>query len=60
MATASELVTKISFVGSLAPLDKLNTGLTTSIKTIGGVGVAFGAMGLALNAWVDNQLEATY
>ncbi|WP_066222552.1 phage tail tape measure protein [Aliarcobacter cryaerophilus] len=60
MATASELVTKISFVGSLAPLDKLNTGLTTSIKTIGAVGVAYGAMGLALNAWVDNQLEATY
>lgn len=56
----SELVTKIGFVGSLEPLDRLNSGLTTSIKTIGGVGVAFGAMGLALNAWVDNQLEATY
>lgn len=56
----SELVTKIGFVGSLEPLERLNSGLTTSIKTIGGVGVAFGAMGLALNAWVDNQLEATY
>ena len=38
---ASELVNKISFVGSLEPLDRLNAGLTTSIKAIGLSSIAF-------------------
>lgn len=54
----SDLVNKISFVGSLEPLDRLNTGLTTSIKAIGLSSVAFGAMGMALNSWVSSSTEA--
>ena len=54
----SDLVNKISFVGSLEPLDRLNTGLTTSIKAIGLSSVAFGAMGIALNSWVNSTTEA--
>lgn len=54
----SDLVNKISFVGSLEPLDRLNTGLTTSIKAIGLSSVAFGAMGMALNSWVSSTTEA--
>jgi hypothetical protein len=53
----SELVNKISFVGSLAPLDKLNAGLTTSIKSIGLSSVAFGAAGIALNSWVKSATD---
>jgi len=55
---ASELVNKISFVGSLEPLDRLNAGLTTSIKAIGLSSVAFGTMGIALNSWVNSTTEA--
>lgn len=55
---ASELVNKISFVGSLQPLDKLNAGLTTSIKAIGLSSVAFGGAGIALNSWVNSTTEA--
>jgi hypothetical protein len=53
----SDLVNKISFVGSLAPLDKLNSGLTTSIKSIGLSSVAFGAAGIALNSWVKSATD---
>lgn len=60
MATAAELVTKISFVGSIQPLDRLNTGLITSIKSISVVTVAFTAGGMALNSWVGKTLDATY
>ena len=55
---ASELVNKISFVGSLQPLDRLNAGLTTSIKAIGLSAVAFGGAGIALNSWVSSTTEA--
>lgn len=54
----SDLVNKISFVGSLQPLDKLNAGLTTSIKAIGLSSVAFGTMGIALNSWVNSTTDA--
>ena len=54
----SELVNKISFVGSLEPLDRLNAGLTTSIKAIGLSSIAFGTMGIALNSWVNSTTEA--
>lgn len=57
MAVVSELVNKISFVGSLQPLDKLNAGLTTSIKAIGLSTVAFGTAGIALNAWVKSATD---
>jgi len=53
----SELVNKISFVGSLQPLDRLNAGLTTSIKAIGLSSVAFGGAGIALNAWVKSATD---
>jgi hypothetical protein len=53
----SDLVNKISFVGSLTPLDKLNAGLTTSIKSIGLSTVAFGTAGIALNAWVKSATD---
>jgi ribosomal protein S13 len=56
----SDLVNKISFVGSLTPLDKLNTGLTTSIKSIGLSTVAFGTAGIALNAWVKSATDGIY
>ncbi|WP_026803637.1 hypothetical protein [Aliarcobacter lanthieri] len=56
----TELVNKISFVGSLAPLERLNSGLTTSIKTIGLTTVAYGTMAVALNSWVDKTTEAIY
>ena len=54
----SELVNKISFVGSLEPLDRLNAGLSTSIKAIGLSSVAFGGAGIALNSWVSSTTEA--
>ncbi|MFY4742592.1 hypothetical protein ACOTVT_03725, partial [Aliarcobacter butzleri] len=56
----TELVNKISFVGSLTPLERLNTGLSTSIKAIGLSSVAYGTMAVALNSWVDKTTEAIY
>ncbi|PUE66757.1 phage tail tape measure protein [Arcobacter lacus] len=56
----TELVNKISFVGSLQPLERLNAGLSTSIKAIGLSSVAYGTMAVALNSWVDKTTEAIY
>lgn len=56
----TELVNKISFVGSLQPLERLNAGLSTSIKAIGLSSVAYGTMAVALNSWVDKATEAIY
>lgn len=58
MAIASELATKISFVGSLKPLHSLNTGLDTAVKTIGIATVAFTTAGYAVNAFIENTLAS--
>lgn len=58
MAIASELATKISFIGSLKPLHKLNTGLDTAVKTIGVATVAFTTAGYAVNAFIENTLAS--
>lgn len=56
MAVA-ELATKISFVGSLKPLDKLNNGLDTAVKSIGVATVAFTTAGYAVHAFMQETLS---
>lgn len=55
MAVA-ELATKISFIGNLKPLDRLNNGLDTAIKSIGITTVAFTTAGYAVHAFMQNTL----
>jgi len=55
MAVA-ELATKISFVGSLKPLEKLNHGLDYAVKSIGIATVAFTTAGYAVHAFMQNTL----
>ena len=57
MAVA-ELATKISFVGSLKPLDKLNNGLDMAVKGITVATAAFTTAGYAVHAFMQNSLAA--
>jgi len=56
---ATELVTKLSFAGSLKPLDSLNAGLTSAIGSIAKVGSAFTAGAVALNGFLVASLQST-
>jgi len=57
--TVAELATKFSFTGSLAPLDKLNSGLKSGITQIVKLGSAVTATGIALNGYIAHILESS-
>lgn len=53
----AELATKISFIGNLSPLEKLNSGLDTAVKGITVTTAAFTAAGYAVHAFMQNTLR---
>ncbi|RZV13643.1 hypothetical protein D3M61_07110 [Aliarcobacter butzleri] len=56
----TELVNKISFVGNILPLEKLNRGLTTSIALGSAAYTSYKAAGLGVQLFVSNTLESIY
>lgn len=56
---ATELVTKLSFSGSLKPLDSLNAGLTSAIGSITKVASVFSVGAVALNGFMASTLAST-
>lgn len=58
MATVvQDLVTKFSFVGSLAPQEKFNANLTTSLTRVAAVTAALGAAAVAYSRFISTQLR---
>lgn len=55
---ASELVNKISFVGSLTPLDKLNKGLTNSIAFGAAAFASYKTAALGIQLFVSMTLDS--
>jgi hypothetical protein len=54
MSAVNELVTKFSFVGSLAPQAKFNTNLSRSIGLLGKMGIAASAAAAGVSVWVNS------
>lgn len=57
MAVVSELVTKFSFVGSLAPQADFNSGLKTSVGLLAGATVGLAAAAGGFFAWTASVLN---
>lgn len=55
----AELATKISFIGSLEPLDRLNSGLISSVTSITKMAGAMTAATIGLTTLVSHTLENT-
>ena len=61
MATASELITKFSFIGSLKPQENFNSNLKSSIKMLAGFAVAVKAAAFGASRWAQTifpQIDA--
>jgi hypothetical protein len=57
MAVVTELVTKFDYIGSIAPLEKFQKGISLSGKALAGFAVATVAAGTAITAFAVNALE---
>ena len=51
MAIVSELISRFSFVGSLAPQEEFNANLKTSIALIGGIGAGLATAAGGFFGW---------
>lgn len=57
MAVVTELVTKLSFKGSIAPLQKFNSSMKNSLFALSGMTAAFSASAFAMLKWTNGVLK---